>query len=103
MASWHRQQILRGITLRHHGRMHHATYYCSRLQNLSGESSYRFMILPSTLSPLAGEGGTLNCAPSADAVAGNGWATFPSPAGRVRAFTLPASWRSWAHPSGTTE
>jgi hypothetical protein len=24
-------------------------------------------------SPLAGERGTLNCAPSADAVAGNGW------------------------------
>src|SRR5215831_2646039 len=56
MAIGHRQQVLGSITLRYHGRMHHATYYFSRLQNLSGEFSCRFMILPSTPSPLAYKG-----------------------------------------------
>src|SRR5438093_151826 len=36
--------------------------------------------------PLLGEGGTLNCAPSADAVAGNGWD------GRAEAGTDAASY-----------
>src|SRR5713101_2057193 len=50
MAIGHRQQILGGITLRHHGRMHHATYHFSWVRNLSGVSSCRFIVYHTALS-----------------------------------------------------
>src|SRR5215510_9676033 len=50
MAIGHRQQILGSITLRHHGRMHHATYHFSRLRNLSGVSACRFIVYHMALS-----------------------------------------------------
>jgi hypothetical protein len=50
MAIGHRQQILGGIALRHHGRMHHATYHCSQLKNLSGVSACRFIVYHTALS-----------------------------------------------------
>src|SRR5262245_33240704 len=66
-----------------------AVCWCRRVRGCWQELTYRYM---------AGEGGTLSCAPSADTVAGNGGPLSWTPsADAVAGNGTPLNWRPCAH------